>query len=107
MIRRELISRLIDLETRYAAAVQAKRDKVDAPLGHARQHAVGVAAVALHGEPKIEEPLRFARSRMEEKLDQGICSGSERVGGCVKVEKMRKNCILPFMSSYPLSPFHV
>ena len=33
MIRRELKSRLIELEKRYAAAVQAKRDEADAPHG--------------------------------------------------------------------------
>ena len=70
MIRRELISRLINLETQYAAAVQAKRDEVDAPLRHARMHAIQVAAVALYGEPKIEEPLRIAWSRVEEKLTE-------------------------------------
>jgi hypothetical protein len=68
MIRRELISRLISLETRYAAAVQAKQDKADAPLLRAYSHAVPVAAVALYGEPNIEEPLGIAWSRVEEKL---------------------------------------
>ena len=36
MIRRELKSQVNDLEKRIAAAVQAKRDKVNAPLRHAR-----------------------------------------------------------------------
>jgi hypothetical protein len=77
MIRRDLISRLTNLETRYAAAVQAKRDKVNAPLRHARWHAVEVAAVALYGEPKIEEPLRIAQSRMQEKLDKEFAAAAE------------------------------
>ena len=70
MIRRELISRLINLEKRIAAAVQAKRDKVNAPLRHACTHAMAAAAVALYGEPKIDEPLRIAQSRMVENLDK-------------------------------------
>ena len=65
MIRRELKSQVNDLEKRIAAAVQAKRDKVNAPIHRARTHAVEVAAVALYGEPKIEEPLGVAYSRME------------------------------------------
>jgi hypothetical protein len=47
MIRRELKSRLIELEKRYAAAVQAKRNEADAPPRFARVHAIQVAAVAL------------------------------------------------------------
>jgi hypothetical protein len=70
MIRRELKSQVNDLEERIAAAVQARRDEVDAPLRHARTHAIEVAAVALYGEPKIEEPLRIAQSRMIENLDK-------------------------------------
>jgi|ERR1035437_8123023 hypothetical protein len=70
MIRRELKSQVNDLEKRIAAAVQAKRDKINAPVRFAREHSVGVAAVALYGEPKIEEPLRIAQSRMLEKLDK-------------------------------------
>jgi hypothetical protein len=68
MIRRELKSQVNDLEMRIAAAVQAKRDKVNAPLRQARMHAIQVAAVVLYGEPKIEEPLRIAWSRVEEML---------------------------------------
>ena len=70
MIRRELKRQLIELEERYAAAVQAKRDEENAPASWAYWHAVAVAAVALHGEPKMEEPLSVARSRMHEKLDK-------------------------------------
>jgi hypothetical protein len=79
MIRRELKSQLINLEKRIAAAVQAKRDKVNAPLRHALTHAVEVAAVALHGEPKIEEPLRIAQSRMQEKLDKEFAAAAEEL----------------------------
>ena len=70
MIRRELKSQLIELEKRYAAAVQAKRKKADAPTDFARLHAIQVAAVALYGEPKMEEPLSVAQSRMQKKLDK-------------------------------------
>ena len=70
MIRRELKNRVNDLEKRIAEAVQAKRDKVNAPLRHACRHAMEVAAVAFHGEPKIDEPLRIAQSRMLENLDK-------------------------------------
>ena len=58
MIRRELKSRLSELEKRYAAAVQAKRIEAAAPPHFAHLHAIKVAAVALYGEPKMEEPLR-------------------------------------------------
>jgi hypothetical protein len=70
MIRRELKSQLIELEKRYAAAVEAKRDEENAPGRLARFHAVEVAAVVLHGEPKIAEPLSVAHLRMQEKLDK-------------------------------------
>ena len=70
MIRRELKSQLTELEKRYAAAVQAKRDEENAPARRARFHAIEVAAIVLHGEPKMEEPLRVARKRMQEKLDK-------------------------------------
>ena len=70
MIRRELKSQLIELEKRYAAAVEAKRDEENAPGRSAHWHAVEVAAVVLYGEPKIAEPLSDANSRMEEKLDK-------------------------------------
>ena len=71
MIRPELKSRLIELEKRYAAAVQAKRNEADAPPDFARVHSKNVAAVVLYGEPKMEEPLRVAQQR--------IRSGSGRV----------------------------
>ena len=77
MIRRELKSQLNDLEMRIAAAVQARRDKANAPLRHAFTHAMEVAAVALHGEPKIEEPLRIAQSRMQEKLEKEFAAAAE------------------------------
>jgi hypothetical protein len=70
MIRRELKNRLLNLEERIAAAEEAKRDKINAPLRYAREHAVAVAAVALYGEPKIEEPLWNAQLRMLENLDK-------------------------------------
>ena len=79
MIRRELKSQLNDLEKRIAAAVQAKRDKANAPLRHAFTHAMEVAAVALHGEPKIEEPLRIAQSRMQEKLKKEFAAVVEEL----------------------------
>ena len=70
MIRPELKSRLIELEKRYAAAVHAKRDEDLAPAQWAYLHAIEVAAVVLCGEPKMEEPLSVAQSRMQEKLDK-------------------------------------
>jgi hypothetical protein len=70
MIRRELKSQLIELEKRYAAAVEAKRQEENAPGRWARCHAVEVAAVVLYGEPKIAEPLSVAQLRMQEKLDR-------------------------------------
>ena len=72
MIRRELKSQLIELEKRYAPVVQAKRDKESAPARGAHFHALQVAAVALYGEPKMEEPLRVAYSRMKEKLGEEL-----------------------------------
>jgi hypothetical protein len=77
MVRRELKSKLIELEKRYAAAVRAKRNEADAPLCWARLHAIEVAAVVLHGEPKMEEPLRIAHSRMEEKLHKEFAAAAE------------------------------
>jgi hypothetical protein len=77
MIRRELKSKLIELEKRYAAAVRAKRNEADAPLCWARFHAIRVAAVVLHGEPKMEEPLRIAHSRMQEKLHKEFAAAAE------------------------------
>ena len=80
MIRRELKSQVNDLEKRIAAAVQAKRDEVDAPvIRYARMHSVRVAAVALYGEPKIEEPLRIAQSRMIEKLHKEFAAAAEEL----------------------------
>jgi hypothetical protein len=82
MIRRELKSQVNDLEKRIAAAVQAKRDEVDAPpvpIRNARMHAVNVAAVALYGEPKIEEPLGIARSRMVENLHKVFGAAAEEL----------------------------
>ena len=79
MIRRELKSRLIELEKRYAAAVQAKRDEDVAPARWAHLHAIQVAAVALYGEPKMEEPLSVAHSRMQEKLDKEFAAAAEEL----------------------------
>jgi hypothetical protein len=79
MIRRELISQVNDLEKRIAAAVQAKRDEVDAPVRYARMHSIRVAAVALYGEPKIEEPLRIAQSRMVQKLHKEFGVAAEEL----------------------------
>jgi hypothetical protein len=77
MIRRELKSQLIELEKRYAAAVHAKRDEDLAPARWARLHAIEVAAMVLCGEPKMEEPLRVAQSRMQEKLDKEFAAAAE------------------------------
>ena len=77
MIRRELQSQVYNLEKRIAAAVQAKQDKVDAPLRRADRHAILVAAVALYGEPKIEEPLGIAWSRVEEKLTKKFAAAAK------------------------------
>jgi hypothetical protein len=77
MIRRELKGQVNDLEKRIAAAVQAKRDKVNAPLRQARMHAIQVAAVVLYGEPKIEEPLGIAWSRVEEKLAKKFAAAAK------------------------------
>ena len=77
MIRRELKSQLIELEKRYAAAVEAKRDEENAPGRLARFHAVEVAAVVLHGEPKIAEPLSVAHLRMQEKLDKQFAAAGD------------------------------
>jgi hypothetical protein len=68
MIRRELKGQLTELEKRYAAAVEAKRDEETAPAQWAYYHAIRVAAVVLYGEPKIAEPLSVAHLRMQEKL---------------------------------------
>ena len=57
-----------NLDERVAAAVQAERDGVDVSVNIARIHAVAVAAVALYGEAKIDEPLTHCAVRTEEKL---------------------------------------
>jgi hypothetical protein len=75
MIRRELKSQVNDLEGRIAAAVQAKRDEAI----YAHLHAIDVAAVALYGEPKIEEALRIAESRMIEKLHKEFAAAAEEM----------------------------
>ena len=77
MIRRELKSQLIELEKRYAAAVEAKRDEETAPAQWAYYHAIRVAAVVLYGEPKIAEPLSAAYSRMQEKLDKQFAAAAD------------------------------
>ena len=77
MIRRELKSRLIELEKRYAAAVQAKRDEEHAPARWAHCHAIEAAAVVLYGEPKMEEPLSVACLRMQEKLDKEFAAAAD------------------------------
>jgi hypothetical protein len=77
MIRRELKSQVNDLEMRIAAAVQEKRDEEDAPARWAHFHAIAVAAVVLYGEPKMEEPLRVAHSRMQEKLDKEFAAAAD------------------------------
>ena len=79
MIRRELKSQLIELEKRYAAAVEAKRDEENAPRRWARFHAVEVAAVVLYGEPKIAEPLSVAHLRMQEKLDKQFAAAADEL----------------------------
>ena len=79
MIRRELKSQLIELEKRYAAAVKAKRDEENAPYSWARLHAMKVAAVVLHGEPKIAEPLSVAHLRMQEKLDKQFAAAADEL----------------------------
>jgi hypothetical protein len=79
MIRRELKSRLMELEKRYAAAVQAKRDEKRAPARWAYTHAIEAAAVVLHGEPKMEEPFRVAHSRMREKLGKEFAAAADEL----------------------------
>ena len=102
MIRRELKSQLIELEKRYAAAVQAKRDEADAPAHLAHLHAIQVAAVALYGEPKMEEPLRIARFRMEEKLNKEFAAAAEEYWIRERGEKWE-----PFDGRLSLSAAHV
>jgi hypothetical protein len=77
MIRRALKSQLTELEKRFAAAVAANRDEENAPARWAHFHAMGVAAVVLHGEPKIAEPLSLAQSRMQEKLDKQFAAAAD------------------------------
>ena len=45
--------------------------------GFAHLHAIQVAAVALYGEPKMEEPLSVAHSRMQEKLNKEFAAAAE------------------------------
>jgi hypothetical protein len=87
MIRRELKSQLTELEKRYAAAVEAKRDEETAPARWARFHAMEVAAVVLYGEPKIAEPLSAAHSRMQEKLDKQFAAAADECWLCQTGEK--------------------
>jgi hypothetical protein len=101
MIRRELKSQVNDLEKRIAAAVQAKRDKINAPVRFAREHAVGVAAVALYGEPKIEEPLRIAQSRMLEKLEKEFAAAAEEFSISVFGRKPDRWLRPHFLPLYP------
>ena len=97
MIRRELKSQLIELEKRYAPVVQAKRDKETAPARWAHFHALQVAAVALYGEPKMEEPLRVADSRMQEKL------GEELFVAAVDEWWRRRSCLTLFAEPMTIS----
>jgi len=70
MIRKELKKQLHELEKRYAAVPR----KVD-PLRHyARLHAIRVAATALYGEPKIDEPLMYATLRSKPVLEKEIAA---------------------------------
>src|ERR1051325_3428624 len=78
MIRRELMGRLVDLENRYAEAVSAKRDEPLTRTICAYLHAVEVAAVAVLGEPKIDEPLHHASSRMRSKVDKEFATASDK-----------------------------
>ena len=43
--------------------------------------------MALYGEPKMEEPLSIAQSRMEKKLNKEFAA-AEKESGCVNVGKM-------------------
>ena len=65
------------MEKRYAAAVHAKRDEDLAPAQWAYLHAIEVAAVVLCGEPKMEEPLSVAQSRMQEKLAKEFAAAAQ------------------------------
>jgi hypothetical protein len=79
MIRRELKSRLVELEKRYAAAMQAKRHKLTGPAYWAYVHAIETSAVVLYGEPKMEEPLRVARSLTQEKLYKEFAAAADEL----------------------------
>ena len=103
MIRRELKSRLIELEKRYAAAVHAKRDEDLAPAQWAYLHAIEVAAVVLCGEPKMEEPLSVAQSRMQEKLYKEFGAAAEELWIREHGEKLHPGLIAQF--SCPLLMF--
>ncbi len=78
MIRQELKIRLTKLEQRYAKAVQAKRYEKIGPAYWACFHAIQAAAVVLHGEPKIDEPLMVAIGRMENKLDNEFKAAAQK-----------------------------
>ena len=79
MIRRELKSRLMEVEKQYAAAVKAKRREETAPARWAYTHAIETAAVVLYGEPKMEEPLWVARSRTQEKLYKEFAAAADEL----------------------------
>jgi hypothetical protein len=104
MIRRELKSQLIELEKRYAAAVEAKRKEENALGRWACIHAVQVAAVVLYGEPKIAEPLSVAHLRMQEKLDKQFAAAADehyQVGGEVHLTLRGANYSLRMFNALP------
>jgi hypothetical protein len=78
MIRRELKSRLMEVEKQYAAAVKAKRREAP-PAFWAYVHAIETSAVVLYGEPKMEEPLWVARSRTQEKLYKEFAAAADEL----------------------------
>ncbi len=79
VIRRELKIQVNDLQKRIAAAVDDKLFEVYAPLNYANMHSRKVAAVALYGEPKIEEPLWNAARRAEQKLHDKFVAAAEEL----------------------------
>jgi hypothetical protein len=99
VIRRELKSRLVELEKRYAKAAQAKRDEKQAPASLAHIHAIEVAALVLFGEPKIAEPLDFAHERMQKELDKEFGAAAEeswrRGGGIEMHPALIRNLVCP------------
>jgi hypothetical protein len=70
VIRRALRNQLIELEKRYAAAMQARRYEPAAIVHYAYMHALQAAGVVLSGDPKIEEPLEHAQFRAEQRLNR-------------------------------------